>query len=373
MATALGLCRALRTCVIFDDGQYRNWATSYMHTVPTWDHRRPEEYREQALSELLGGNYSTVHEISTSPILSVTQQVVESSDPAQHARPQKIFVATDQNGVQWYGRTVIFASGVEDVLPNKVSMPGFVEGWGQSIFHCLFCHGFEERNASSAGILVLVPEAFQFSAAFAGMVSKLARKVTIYTNGWIIEDPESQDSMYIKDEQEHEHTVFSPINSVPPSQNEQSSRDQQQQHPGDKAAIKRLLFRNGFEIDERPIKRLVPYKTNVDRSNEDDSPSIDIHFDDGSVVNHTFVVCRPNQQVRNRKIMEELGVRFNQVTGLVEVASAMNMTDVPGVFVAGDNTTMFQQIVNAFCQGGMVAGGIHHFLLTKELNGEQRW
>lgn len=346
MSAALGLCRALRSCVIFDDGQYRNWATSYMHTVPTWDHRRPEEFREKALAELLSGKYATVCEIATSPVLSVSKRVVPYVDPRRPGGGEsrrEIFVALDQNGIEWFGRTVIFASGVQDLIPSSVSLPGFAEGWGQSIFHCLFCHGFEERNSPSAGVLTLVPEAFQFSVAFAGMSSKLAKKITIYTNGWSVED------------------------AIAAGQ----ADDEEKKGPAaDLKAITKLILDNGFEIDERPIARLVPYKTNVDRSAEDQLPKIDIHFKDGSVVTHTFLVCRPNQQVRNREIMESLGVRFHAQTGLVEVFSAMNSTHVPGVFVAGDNNTMFQQIVNAFCQGGMTAGGVHHYLLTKELNGD---
>lgn len=400
LSTALGLCRAIRSCVIFDDGLYRNWATSYMHTVPTWDHVRPDEYREKATTELLSGRYNTVSEISTSPILSVVQKTIptghdhrsnvtsDSNIPSSSTkkksskRERKVFVATDKNGVEWYGRTIVFASGVEDILPSGENIPGFAEGWGQSIFHCLFCHGFEERHSPSAGVLILVPGAFQFSPAFAGMASKLAKKITIYTNGWDLHEEIARLTAA-----ENESTTS---NSHTNTNNKNSNSSQSPNHEhlikndtahahkntlgslsvADLKAIEGLLLRNGFEIDNRPIQRLVPYKTNIDRSCEDDPPSIDIHFKDGSMANHSFLICRPDQQVRNRKMMEKLGVKFNPHSGLAEVTSSMNATHVPGVFVAGDNNTMFQQIVNAFCQGGTVAGGVHHFLLTKELNHE---
>ncbi|VVT56588.1 uncharacterized protein SAPINGB_P005165 [Magnusiomyces paraingens] len=331
LSTALGLCRAVRSCVVFDDGRYRNWATSYMHTVPTWDHRRPEDYRQAATEELLNGRYDTVSEISTSPVLDVVVRVVvDSNDSNGHSSPRRVFVAIDQNGTEWHARTVVFASGVEDLLPPNDRVPGFASGWGQCIFHCLFCHGFEERGAESAGVLILTPGAFQFSAAFAGMAARLARKITVYTNGLDLSEGGSGPD-----------------------------------------PIEGLLRRNEFDIDTRPIERLTPYKTNADRRHEDGPPGIDIHFKDGSIpVHHAFLVCRPEQRVRNRRIMEALGVRFAAATGLAEVVSPMNATHVPGVFVAGDNNTMYQQVVNAFCQGGMVSGGVHHYLLTKELNGE---
>lgn len=393
MSAALGLCRALRSCAIFDDGRYRNWATSYMHTVPTWDHRRPEEFREAAVKELIGGKYKTVWEVVTSPVVNVEKKRVtiriknRNKKKKKNAKDNKgdekdtkdetdsiekeieVFMTTDQNGNEWHGKSLIFASGVEDIIPTSVSLPGFAEGWGQSIFHCLFCHGFEERGAESAGVLVLVPEGFQFSVAFAGMASKLAKNVTVYTNGWVIEDEAG-----LGHEEGHNNTNNG-NNGDREEENEEggtSKRNETQStlKTADMLAINRLILENGFEIDPRRITRLVPHKTNVDRSNEDEIPSIDIHFEDGSIKTHTFLVCRPNQQVRNQEIMTQLGVRFSKQTGLVEAVSAMNSTHVPGVFVAGDNNTMYQQVVNAFCQGGMTAGGVHHYLLTKELNGE---
>src|SRR4051812_35572264 len=50
-------------------------------------------------------------------------------------------------------------------------------------FHCLFCHGYEERGASTAGVLAMddcapAPAALHM-ARFA---NRLAQKVTIYTH-----------------------------------------------------------------------------------------------------------------------------------------------------------------------------------------------
>lgn len=333
LSTALGLCRALRSCVIFDDGCYRNWATSRMHTVSTWDHHRPEEYREKATAELLCGRYNSVYEISTSPVVSVKEKTLENKSN------DKIFTIIDQNGVEWHGKTIVWASGVEDILPSSKVIPGFVEGWGQSIFHCLFCHGYEERGSPSAGILILSPGAFQFSVAFAGMTSKLAKKIIIYTNGLNLEEAE-----------------------------EETKGKQKPSGATSVQSIKSLLQRNSFEIDERPITKLVPHKTNIDKSHEDEPPKIDVYFSDNTKITHSFLVCRPDQRVRNRNLMEKLGVKFNEETGLAEVSSLMNGTDAPGVFVAGDNNTMYQQVTNAIYQGGKAAGGIHHFLISKELN-----
>jgi hypothetical protein len=51
-------------------------------------------------------------------------------------------------------------------------------------FHCLFCHGYEDRGKQSAGVLAmpLVSEA-SFALHFGNNALQLADKLTIYTNG----------------------------------------------------------------------------------------------------------------------------------------------------------------------------------------------
>lgn len=59
-------------------------------------------------------------------------------------------------------------------------------GWDTDFtrFHCLFCHGYEESGADSAGVLAMdmlasVPHATMVSR----FAARLAKKVTVYTNG----------------------------------------------------------------------------------------------------------------------------------------------------------------------------------------------
>lgn len=56
--------------------------------------------------------------------------------------------------------------------------------YSQHSFHCLFCHGYEERGAKSAGVLAtgfLTNPAF--SAPVTRMAGRLAEVVNVYTNG----------------------------------------------------------------------------------------------------------------------------------------------------------------------------------------------
>ena len=51
-------------------------------------------------------------------------------------------------------------------------------------FHCLFCHGYEEKNVVSAGVLAVGDiSAPMMSLHMARMAKRLAPKVTIYTDG----------------------------------------------------------------------------------------------------------------------------------------------------------------------------------------------
>lgn len=46
-------------------------------------------------------------------------------------------------------KKIIIATGVTDQLPN---IKGLVERWGETIFHCPYCHGYE-LNQGSIGLI----------------------------------------------------------------------------------------------------------------------------------------------------------------------------------------------------------------------------
>jgi hypothetical protein len=51
-------------------------------------------------------------------------------------------------------------------------------------YHCLFCHGYEDRGAASAGVLAIGDLGNVFgSLHLARMAKRLAAKVTIYSDG----------------------------------------------------------------------------------------------------------------------------------------------------------------------------------------------
>lgn len=44
------------------------------------------------------------------------------------------------DGATVSARRAILAYGVTDTLPD---IPGLAQRWGQSVFHCPYCHGYE--------------------------------------------------------------------------------------------------------------------------------------------------------------------------------------------------------------------------------------
>lgn len=113
LSAALSLARLLHTVVVFDSGVYRNRFVEYMHTLSTWDHKRPSEYRAAARKELRD-RYSTVE------LRDIAVQKVEKVEDGA-------FKATDANGKEWYGKKLLLAVGSKDVYPD---IKGYEENWG---------------------------------------------------------------------------------------------------------------------------------------------------------------------------------------------------------------------------------------------------
>ena len=165
LSLATGIVRQQYAAIMFDNCAYRNAKAAHMHNVIAHDHQSPSSFRSQARSSILA-RYTGI-EFKDTKI--VHAEKLESG-----------FRVTDEKGEQYTGRKLVLAVGVTDEMP---SLPGYGALWGTRIFHCLFCHGYEERHAPSAGILA-IPD-----LANAGMVLHIARMalrlvpaVTVYTH-----------------------------------------------------------------------------------------------------------------------------------------------------------------------------------------------
>jgi len=123
MAAALQLLRARRSVLIIDAGKRRNRTASHAHGFLAQEGVDPAELAGAARTQLM--------------VYPTLTWVDEKAELVAGVRDE--FRVTSQ-GQTYTGRRLLFAIGVQDQLPK---IPGLQERWGQSVFHCPYCHGYE--------------------------------------------------------------------------------------------------------------------------------------------------------------------------------------------------------------------------------------
>ncbi|KAI0174127.1 hypothetical protein BJ166DRAFT_574445 [Pestalotiopsis sp. NC0098] len=277
LSAASTLARQLHTAVVFDSQVYRNAKSTSMHMVPGWENKDPKDFRASARSDVLA-NYSTVE------FTNVGVATIEKKDDAH-------FLVSDVNGKEWHFRKILLAVGSSNIFP---SIEGYEQLWGERIFHCLFCKGYEDRGAASAGVLAVPPLVIPPLIIHMAMdAAQLADQVTLYTHG--NEDLAKQ---------------LAPISSAK------------------------------FSIESRPIKRLVQTSG---------SKSVIVEFLDGSSKNESFLAHSPQTNVQG-PFVDQLGLSLTPM-GDLQADAPMHQTSVRGVFAAGDCITPYKVIPGAISSG----------------------
>lgn len=163
MAATLQLIRARRTVLVIDAGQRRNRFASHSHGFLSQDGVDPAEIARVSRQQLQAYPTLTWLEDRVSDVSGDFDGfVVTTSDDAVHE-----------------GRRILLATGVADQLP---AVTGLAERWGQSVFHCPYCHGYE-LNQGRIGIIGASP----MSTHQAELLTQWGQ-VTLYTNGAVAVD-----------------------------------------------------------------------------------------------------------------------------------------------------------------------------------------
>lgn len=137
ISAGLQLARARRQVLVIDAGQRRNRFASHSHGFLGQDGRGPGAIVSEARDQLLA--YPTVAWVSH----LATQASTRGSD----------FTVSVASGEHFTARRLILATGVVDELPD---VPGVSERWGQQVFHCPYCHGYE-LGGGQIGVLAASP------------------------------------------------------------------------------------------------------------------------------------------------------------------------------------------------------------------------
>ena len=137
LSAALQLARGRRRVLVIDAGERRNRSVAHAHGFLGQDGRDPAEIAAKGRAEVLA--YPTARWIETS-----AESVSRMDDG---------FAVTVATGERLMAERLILALGVIDELPD---VPGVAERWGQSIFHCPYCHGYE-LDDGPIGVLATAP------------------------------------------------------------------------------------------------------------------------------------------------------------------------------------------------------------------------
>lgn len=142
LAAAVQLGRARRSVLVLDAAQRRNRSAHRAHGFLGQDGVAPSEIARKGRAEALA--YPTV---------SYREATVTRVERASGGFSVAIAGETPIGGETLTAKRLILATGVVDELPE---IPGVRERWGQSVFHCPYCHGYE-LNRGRVGIIATTP------------------------------------------------------------------------------------------------------------------------------------------------------------------------------------------------------------------------
>ncbi|WP_312806754.1 NAD(P)/FAD-dependent oxidoreductase [Agrobacterium cavarae] len=167
LSAALQLGRARRRVLVVDAGKRRNRFASHSHGFLGQDGKAPGEIVAEARRQIEA--YETIDWID-----GLATHVSGAVDA---------FEVKIDGGERKTGRRLVIAAGVTDDLPL---IPGLHERWGQSVFHCPYCHGYE-LNQGRIGVI-----AASALAIHHGLMLPDWGTTTLFTNGVFVPDQEQR-------------------------------------------------------------------------------------------------------------------------------------------------------------------------------------
>jgi thioredoxin reductase len=161
LSAALVLGRSRRRTLVVDAGEPRNAPSSGVHGFFSRDGIPPKELLKIGRQQL--EPYPSV-EVRCSARVTATSG--ENGD----------FKVILDDGALVRARKLLLATGVVDELPDK---PGFKELWGQGVYHCPYCHGWELRDRP----LAVLHYSGEGAAQRAAFIRNWSRDLVLLTDG----------------------------------------------------------------------------------------------------------------------------------------------------------------------------------------------
>jgi thioredoxin reductase len=167
LSAALALGRARRNVVLIDNADPCNKMVAQAQNFAAMHNANQNRFRETALQEI--ASYRTI-QIVQGAVIAARQELDNSFSLAT-------------NDAHYSSRKLLFASGVQDVMPD---IAGFADCWGHSILHCPYCHGYEVAD-KTFGIFGNV--AFVETACI--VLRQWSKNLIAFTNGDTSLSPEA--------------------------------------------------------------------------------------------------------------------------------------------------------------------------------------
>ncbi|MBO2446154.1 NAD(P)/FAD-dependent oxidoreductase [Actinomadura barringtoniae] len=169
LSGALVLSRARRRVAVVDAGSPRNAPAEHMHGYLSRDGMAPGDLLKVGRGEVEGYGGEVIDDR------------VVGIDPG--------FFVRLESGRVLRARRILVASGLKDVLPD---VPGLQEGWGKTVLHCPYCHGWEVRDRP-VGVLAH-PEVYGSGMVLhqVELVRQWSDDVVFFPRGYELSDEERQ-------------------------------------------------------------------------------------------------------------------------------------------------------------------------------------
>lgn len=280
ISAAIQLGRARQKVLVVDGGSRRNRFASSSHGFLGQDGRDPAAIAATGKAEVLA--YPTV---------TWVEGLVTRASGALDA-----FTVELGSRERHEARRLVLALGVVDELP---AIPGLAERWGQSVFHCPYCHGYElDRGA----IAVLATSPF---STHQGMMLPDWGETTYFTQGF---------------------------------------------EPDDDA--KAGLLRRGAAIERTKVIAV-----------EGDTPRIELRLEDGRVLPFAGAFVASKTRVASPIVAELGCALEDGPLGPFVKTDLMKETTVPGVFACGDAAIAAGSVAFAVGEGVRAGVSAHRSLM----------
>lgn len=283
LSAALALGRARRRVLVCDAGPRRNERAHAVQNFVTRDGTPPTEFRRIAREQL--AQYETVEFLDES-VRTITPQgaTFDVEVGARHITARRVLLCTG-------------------LIDESLPIDGFDDLWGQSIFQCPYCHGWERRD-QRWGYLATTADSHHFEL----LLRHWTQQVTLFTQGAFALNAERVE----------------------------------------------LLRTRGIEVETRPIAQLLraPGEEPVLRA---------VRFHDGEERACDVLFVHPKQKAT--ELVQSLGLAHDE-HGFVVVDPMTRQTSLPGVYAAGDVTTRAQAAIFAAASGTQAAAAINHALVA---------